>query len=201
MAKAVPISGLAPAAETRVNLPLIFGARVQELWGWSEDIQDPLRVRELHDMRISAKRLRYCLEFFSACFSKQFKDCLAKFKKLQDYLGEIHDCDVWLEYLARELSISLKRFAKRPLELSNNPGDSRWLLAQIQSMRVEVEAGPVPGLLLLMEDVAERRGRLYDEFVAYWNGLEQDGFRAELTALVAEASRSGEAELGRTSLN
>jgi hypothetical protein len=201
MAKALPVAGLIAEAETRINLPLVFGARVQELWSWDQHVRHAERVQELHDMRISAKRLRYCLEFFSGCLGRQFKDTLAKFKKLQDYLGEIHDCDVWLERLADEVTSTLRILRKLPRELHGNSGQPQALLNAIGAVRDGFNDPVAHGLLLLMEDVVARRSLLYSDFVTYWNELEQQDFRGELSTLVAQASRSGEAELGRVSQN
>src|SRR3954466_13954116 len=104
MARGKPIQGLDAAEQTRHNLPQIFSVRIAELWGYSRYLPFPQRVRELHDMRIAGQRLRYCFEFFAPCLGLRLKQPLEQFKKLQDYLGEIHDSDVWMDYLRSELA-------------------------------------------------------------------------------------------------
>ncbi len=62
-------------------------------------IFDPANILELHQMRISAKKLRYSLEIFSSLYADQLKPYIQNTKKCQDQLGEIHDCDVWLDFI------------------------------------------------------------------------------------------------------
>jgi len=62
-------------------------------------IFDSRRIDELHSMRISAKKLRYSLEIFSELYSHETDFTLKITRQAQDYLGEIHDCDVWIEFL------------------------------------------------------------------------------------------------------
>ncbi len=69
----------------------------------SEAIFDPLNIKELHQMRIEAKRLRYTMESFSAIYPEEFKSYIRNVKEIQEFTGNIHDCDVWCEFLPRFL--------------------------------------------------------------------------------------------------
>jgi CHAD domain-containing protein len=60
---------------------------------------DPARVKELHQMRIAAKRLRYSLEVFSELFTHKSDFALDIARQSQEYLGQIHDADVWISFL------------------------------------------------------------------------------------------------------
>ena len=84
---------LADAAER------IIGVRLTELCDLAARAQDPAAVRELHDTRIAAKRLRYVLEMTADCFGPYAKTATKRAKDVQDLLGEIHDCDVMLPRL------------------------------------------------------------------------------------------------------
>ena len=66
--------------------------RAQEVLDFGAGAQDPSQVEALHDLRIAAKRLRYLLEL------TRLGPCapVKPLKRLQDLLGEIHDCDVQL---------------------------------------------------------------------------------------------------------
>jgi len=61
-------------------------------------LADPLRLEELHDLRISCEKLRYLLELLP-----EEKNNVSKtrktLQKIQDILGTIHDYDFAIEYL------------------------------------------------------------------------------------------------------
>jgi CHAD domain-containing protein len=60
-------------------------------------------VTTLHALRITAKRLRYALEFFREVLEPasggNIGDCIDAIVALQDHLGELHDADVTLTRL------------------------------------------------------------------------------------------------------
>lgn len=190
MAKAQPITGLDPRAPTRSSLPAMFVVRIAELWSWAEHLQYPDRVRQLHDMRIAAKRLRYLFEFFAPCFRPRFKGLLRQFKRLQDYLGEIHDCDVWIDYLRRQLRDAFRELNVDRKALREYVGADPALAADAARLRDSLSHGPAHGLLMMMEDVVARREQLYGELLSFWDGLEAEGFRAQLVREVAEGART-----------
>ncbi len=76
-------------------------SRLDDFLFYEVFIFDSSRIKELHAMRISAKKLRYALEIFSELYAHQTDFALKVTKKAQDYLGEIHDCDVWIEFLPK----------------------------------------------------------------------------------------------------
>ena len=51
-------------------------------------------VKELHNLRISVKRLRYSMESFTINYGEKFKELLKVLEDLQEHLGDIHNCDV-----------------------------------------------------------------------------------------------------------
>ena len=62
----------------------------------------PVHLHEaetLHQMRIAGKRLRYTIENFQPAYAGRLDAAHKTLKKLQDDLGDIHDCDVWRERL------------------------------------------------------------------------------------------------------
>jgi hypothetical protein len=189
MAKAKPISGLETQLEVRSALPPLFGTRIAELWSFAEYLPYPERVRELHDMRIAAKRLRYCFEFFTPCFT-DLGEALKRFKKLQDFLGELHDCDVWVDYLRQQLKDAFAELAQLRKGLGQFEGASTDLGLAAAQLEERLAAGPAQGLLMMLGDVCERRARLYGELLEFWAELEQIDFRGELTRAVANAARA-----------
>ena len=49
-----------------------------------------------HAMRIAAKRLRYTMEICRPMYPGRLDEPVEAVKRVQTLLGEIHDCDVWL---------------------------------------------------------------------------------------------------------
>ena len=120
--KARKVKHLDCAGSLQDNARRIIAVRAQEVLDHAAAAQQPADVKALHDLRIAAKRLRYLLELTGP-------DAPVKpLKRLQDLLGEIHDCDVQLpalRVLARESpereAVGLRtlaiRFATRRAEL------------------------------------------------------------------------------------
>lgn len=75
--------------------------RLLKMLSYESYIQTPEYIEELHAMRIAAKWLRYSMEIFSALYADQLKIFLSAVKQYQEMLGNIHDCDVWDEYIPR----------------------------------------------------------------------------------------------------
>ena len=105
-------------------------------------------------MRIAVKRLRYTMEVFSPLYEGELEKQISVCKKLQDMLGDQHDCDVWMDYLPQfmedERAYSLDFFGN---------DDSFGILE--------------PGLLHLQQYLRERRLAIYEEFVTYWKDIQE----------------------------
>ena len=81
----------------------IISKRLKEMYELGESLYHPFEVEPLHDMRIAAKRLRYAMELFSQCFGESLAPFSEEVAQIQDSLGELHDCDVWIEDLGNRL--------------------------------------------------------------------------------------------------
>jgi CHAD domain-containing protein len=67
---------------------------------------DPNKLKELHEMRKDCKKLRYLLELLPVDSSSKRGNVsllLQELEKMQDILGEIHDCDAVISYLKRQV--------------------------------------------------------------------------------------------------
>ncbi len=56
-------------------------------------------ARSLHKLRLRGKRLRYSLELFAPCYGPGLDHRLSELKKVQNYLGEISDCDATIRLI------------------------------------------------------------------------------------------------------
>ncbi len=170
-----------PDGSVPVNAALIIPLRVAELLSWELYISDPLRVAELHRMRISAKRLRYTMEMFAPFFGPDFKGAIGQFKKIQQQLGDIHDADVLVPELAghiqRILSDACIR-AKRDEPVGVHV--------------VDLEA--VQGLLTLCRTKRDERDAVYRQFLESWRGLRAEGFFDHLWIMIQTREAAGAAD-------
>ena len=73
--------------------------RLEELMELEPYVRDESQKLKHHEMRIAAKRLRYTMEIFRPAYDAGMDGEIGEMKKLQDVLGDMHDCDVWMEYL------------------------------------------------------------------------------------------------------
>lgn len=99
MAKPLTLTGVKPKADFLTNAHIILPQKVEEVYKWETFIRDSERSEELHNMRISIKRLRYSMEFFKNNYDGEFINCLHTIIDLQDILGDIHDNDVVIDIL------------------------------------------------------------------------------------------------------
>lgn len=81
---------------------------LKELEKLSRDLFKPFEVETLHEMRISAKRLRYAIELFEPCWGHGIVSYAKRAARIQSALGEVHDCDVWIESLGKQITDARK---------------------------------------------------------------------------------------------
>ncbi len=75
-------------------------------------LPEPTNREELHAMRIALKRLRYTMELFNPIYDEKLKPHIKVIKRGQSLLGDLHDCDVWEEFLEAFLSKERRRTEK-----------------------------------------------------------------------------------------
>ena len=61
-------------------------------------VSNELKIEELHSMRKTIKKLRYVLELEP---NNSYHNLISQMKKLQQILGEIHDCDILIWYFQK----------------------------------------------------------------------------------------------------
>lgn len=76
---------------------------LEEFCDLSENIYEPFVDKPLHKLRIAAKRLRYAVELYTACWGERIVPFTDGIAEMQGFLGEVHDADVWLESLSERL--------------------------------------------------------------------------------------------------
>lgn len=189
MAKPRSITGLDPDRRLRPNARRILGVRIDEVWAFAPYVTHPGHVRELHDMRIACKRLRYLLEIFEIAFPADLGPFIDQVKDLQDLLGEIHDRDVQVPMLHDHLERLAERDAAAARELVRETGPRGRMSqarreAAFERFRTQLdEAGALterPGIEALLVRRTRERDELYDRFLMEWRRLTTERFRRRL---------------------
>jgi CHAD domain-containing protein len=101
---------------------VILAERLKDVEELSDAFYEPLRIKPLHKLRIATKRLRYALELFEQCLGDETLGFAKKIARLQESLGELHDCDAWIKAFGNQLNGS------RSQPADNHVAGSLWLL-------------------------------------------------------------------------
>ena len=176
MAKAHKISGVKPLCSYRENARIILPQKVEEVYTWEPFIREAERREELHNMRISIKRLRYTMELFRVVYEfpkvcskdervagdKRFAEFLTVIVDLQEILGDIHDGDVVLQVLTDYAHQSASD-AVVPRYLPANGKD---------------------GIAKLIDQTRETRKADYEKFLEKWEQLSAADFKRKLLSFL-----------------
>src|SRR5437016_2515076 len=130
----------------------------------AETIYRPAATKDLHELRILSKRLRYAIELLAPCWGKELKDTAREVSLMQTSLGELHDCDVWIEDLGQRL----KRTARKR---KDDPDNARERAAAVW----------------LLRHFAKERTEHYRDALARWEDWETQEFLNKLKSLVSKA--------------
>jgi CHAD domain-containing protein len=173
--KAGRVKGLRPGTKLGSAARRITAQRVADLLQFDAAVRDPANMRELHDLRIAAKRLRYTLEVLGSVLGMPARRLEQEARALQDLLGELHDCDVLAPLLEHELARLVAADADAVATACEGDPDAAGAAlrdAPGRSVRHGVQA--------LAVGVAARRAVLYTRFLARWEALLAGPLLAEL---------------------
>jgi putative phosphoesterase len=74
-----------------------ISTKLNEVLALEPFVHDEGAAAKHHELRIAIKRLRYTMEIFSSLYKRGLTDQISLMKRFQDLLGEMHDCDVWIQ--------------------------------------------------------------------------------------------------------
>jgi CHAD domain-containing protein len=157
MAKPHKIKKLSPGDPPGRAARRILRTRLKEFYShWPDPEQTP-SSDQLHNLRISGKRLRYSAE----CLREFYPDRLALLvdllKRSQDLLGEIQDCETQRRAVAAEVA-RMRRRQPRNRE--------------------------IPPFMRLIAAYEQHQATLLAQFREIWRGMAAPEFRASLKAMV-----------------
>lgn len=146
-----------PVADFKADARRAIAGRLRELMSFERFVHSPHRVQEHHAMRISAKHLRYTLEAYEELLGSLTGKAAERVRGFQAVLGEMHDCDVWMETLPAFTLAERKRH-------SDFLGHVRGFSALER------------GLKALRTDRQLQRQRRHGDFVRLWDQSVRQGF-------------------------
>ncbi|GHS85215.1 CHAD domain-containing protein [Synergistales bacterium] len=124
---------------TRQKITDEVKGRTASLLGFSRAALNEYNPELLHEMRKTAKHLRYALEIYNPLFENRLNDHVKKIKALQDVLGKIHDTDVWLSFLPHFLIDEREKMAQYQGHTRNFGRISKGILGFESTQRAERE--------------------------------------------------------------
>jgi CHAD domain-containing protein len=153
--------------------------RLNAFEAYAPYVAQPECVKELHAMRIAAKRLRYIMQALAPLYPDELAEPVQAARLCQTRLGDIHDCDMWIDTLPRFLDEE----QARTLAYFGST-------APFEPLRA--------GILALHHNRQQQRAQDYQEFVTFWEQLQAQGvwerLRQTLAAPCAAAEASAETE-------
>lgn len=149
----------------------IILARFRELAGMSRSLYQPFVTEPLHRMRIAAKRLRYSIELHTQCWGERLTPFAKEVGKLQESLGELHDCDVWLEELGARLEARQRSATSNEKTSPANSPEQR-------------------AALWLLQHFVKDRTRHFNHALALWDKWETTDFSPRLSETLVEVQSS-----------
>lgn len=132
-----PRTSSKPAAEMKPELTFaamsraVILDRLREFEKSSAGLFKPLDVDALHEMRIAVKRLRYAIELFQKCWGRPIGIFAKRASRIQTALGELHDCDVWIQNVGKQINRARKQQQEKQV------ASLVWLLSHFIKLRTK----------------------------------------------------------------
>lgn len=191
MARAKPITGLDPRAPTSKNARIIARVRLEEMYNWESYVDNPFNIRELHDLRIAAKRLRYTLEIFEEVLPEASKSIIKELEQIQDELGALHDSDVMIALLRLCLGSQDSGVAYEDalIDAQKQYSKKQFILPpQLVAVLLDPASAPSAeeryGLEELLLKQEQSREEQYGAFRRHWYELQARDFRREILGIL-----------------
>lgn len=153
---------------------MAISLRLEEMLAYKAYIDQPDNLEELHAMRIAAKRLRYTMEIFEPLYGDYLDKPLETAKEIQTILGDFHDCDVWVNYLPQFLE-------EEYIRILEHFGHTRSF-GRLKT-----------GILYLRQERLEKRDKLYNDFLNFWQDVKDQNIWNDLLERLAQPVSEPEA--------
>lgn len=145
-----------PVKSAAYGIPTIAAfrivSRLTTMCSFADWVSHADAVAEHHAMRIAAKKLRYTMEVYGPVYKRGLKRSHAQVRNLQEILGDLHDCDVWIDHVA--LLILKERGRMRGGHTDKHP-----------------DTATLASLRLFLAARERERAFLHRRFMRYWQSL------------------------------
>ncbi|MGH9754455.1 MAG: CHAD domain-containing protein [Blastocatellia bacterium] len=158
MAKPLKIKKISPADRLEKAARRILRTRIKEFYSCWPDPDHTPTLEELHNLRISGKRLRYSAESLRELYPDRLTLLIEMLKSSQDLLGEIQDCVTQRGLIEAYMARMRRRGARN---------------------------GQITALEKIASEYEQRQSTLFTQFHETWRGMTMDEFRASLKAMVS----------------
>lgn len=195
MAKARELRKLDCQASTGQNARYIARTRLEEVYEWGQYVDTPYSSKELHSLRIAAKRLRYTLEMFEDILPETSGAIIDELSQLQDELGLLHDSDVLIALLrlclgSQDGGASYEKALLRVGKQKKQKG--LWLppalVARVLDQQAQSSAEERYGLEQLLLNQHHIRDEQYTAFRDHWYKLQERDFRHDILHMLDQPS-------------
>ena len=182
MSRAWPVADIDPSAPVLENARRVLAIRIAEYYSYEPVVPHPELSEALHDLRISAKRLRYSLELFRSQLGKAGDRQIERVKSIQEALGALHDHDVRIDLIGDELSrLMVEQSRKTRMDIAEASPEELAVIATT-ALRPPPD-DPRRGLIALLGREHAARRAAYTRFRELWQQYAADGMRRDLVAL------------------
>ncbi len=118
LVKAQKVKGIKCDNSAVVNARKIIAVRLDEMMSFDQYVDQPDNIKQIHDLRIAAKRLRYSLEMFRFAFPKGLNKLIKEVKAIQQSIGDMRDADVMIARVRDLLEENSQAKAARLMDIA-----------------------------------------------------------------------------------
>jgi CHAD domain-containing protein len=165
MAKPLKIKKISPDDRPDKAARRILRTRIKEFYSCWPDPDHTPTLEELHDLRISGKRLRYTAESLRELYPDRLALLIDLLKRNQDLLGEIQDC------------VTQRGVVEAYIDRLRRRAPQNDQIAALENIVSEYEL---------------RQSTLFAQFHETWRGMTMEEFRAGLRAMVSRVKKTKE---------
>ncbi len=163
MARPLKVRKISPGDRPEIAAKRILRTRIKEFYScWPDPDRKPT-PEQLHNLRISGKRLRYSAEILRDLYPDRLALIIDTLKRSQDQLGAIQDC------------VTQRRIVEKYLD---------------RMRRRKPQDDQIGALEKIVSEYEARQAKLYRYFHATWRGMTVNEFRESWNVMVSRAKKS-----------